>query len=47
MRHVLVFILFMVFCQAYGQEAETNKPAQNAIQWKVEAVLEGADSVGK
>lgn len=41
--YVLVFVLFMVFCQAYGQETETNEPSQNAIQGKVESVLEGVD----
>lgn len=47
MRHVLVFVLLMIFCQAYGQDAATTGPAQNVIQVKEEAVLEGAGSAGK
>ena len=30
-RYVLVFILFIGFCEAYGQEVETTEPAQNGV----------------
>ncbi len=31
MRHVLLFILVVVFCQAYAQHAETTEPAQSGV----------------
>ncbi|MCK5851350.1 MAG: hypothetical protein KAH23_10580, partial [Kiritimatiellae bacterium] len=31
MKYLLVFVLFVGFCQAYGQQAETTEPAQNSV----------------
>ena len=30
-KYLLVFVLFVGFCQAYGQQAETTEPAQNSV----------------
>ncbi len=44
-RYVLVFILLMVFCQAYGQEAATTEPVQNKISENIQDAQQKAEEL--
>ncbi len=43
--YVLVFILFVGFCQGYAQQSETTEPAQNGVVKDIQYAKEKGEQI--